>query len=198
MLSVASTSLFSSEFLFIKRTAVSVTLHKLLEPGGEQWHKSIMLSGQWLRIKYSRRARTSPRGRLRVLIKYGCLSSLPRSDRWGQSAYFGVWSTFFNQNCIKTQASVCSHAPWRPTLLTQAENRLSKRPLVPGRKFPTGIFFSQSPTIKEINKQNKEHKIDSTSPQSPCLRENRGETKEFIYSRWQNVFMSKELTKWSK
>lgn len=79
---------------------------------------------------------------------------------------------------------MCSDAPWRPTLLTRAENRFSERPLVPGRKFPTGIFFfPQSPTIKEINKQNKVHKTDSTFLQSPCPKENRGETKEFIYSR---------------
>lgn len=36
-------------------------------------------------------------GETSVLIKYGCLSSLPCSDRWGRSAYFGFCCIFLNK-----------------------------------------------------------------------------------------------------
>lgn len=71
-------------------------------------------------------------GETSVLIKYGCLSSLPRSDRWGRSAYFGFCCIFLNQGysgSMKTGrcmpallASLHLAAPCRPKLHTQAKN----------------------------------------------------------------------------
>lgn len=64
---------------------------------------------------------------------------------------------------------MCSVAPWRPTLLTRAENRLSERPLVPGRKFPTGIFFLRVLPLKKLINKIKYIKLTQLfcSPHAP-------------------------------
>lgn len=83
-------------------------------------------------------------GETSVLIKYGCLSSLPRSDRWGGSAYFGFCCIFLNRvtQVARKQGGVCRPLELRCIGLPPAGQNCTYRRRIPPRRF-NGIHSLQ-------------------------------------------------------
>ena len=137
-----------------------------------------MLSGKWLRIKYYRRARTSPKGRLQHWLNMAA-SALFHTVTDGEGVLTLAFAAFFlnqgysgsmntGQRLPVQLALLHLAAPWRPKWYTQAENSLiTPTESIADHKVQMLIPFKVS-LWKEINKVKHWHRLLLfTNPQTP-------------------------------